>query len=134
MKLTRTNAILQVTPTGDYAAYGDRLGTLGNSGLDLWDPDGAEPNCLIVEIEPDTATIVPLHGGLAGTVKVKLFEAVSAGHELYFVISGANSGFADANEATTSGTWFKCALALEAGVAGEMVEAVLFCPEQIVIA
>lgn len=135
MKLTRENAILHAKTTTDLTGAVGCLANVSNTNVaSEWDPDGDPPAYLIIHAEADSVSVVPLHGGLAGTVKVKLLEAVSVGHELYFAIQGQNKGFVDRIEETVPGSFFICALALEAGVAGEMVEAVLFRPEAVTIA
>jgi hypothetical protein len=134
-KLTRVNAIIHARTAQDLSASVGCIANLNNSNLVTpWDPDGDPPSCFIIHAETDSVSVVPLHGGLGGTVIVKLLAEVSAGHELYFAIQGADRGFVDRIEETVSGSFFICALALEGGVAGEMVEAVLFRPEAITIA
>jgi hypothetical protein len=133
-KLTRTNAIIHAKANTDFSAYVGCIANLNSSNVvSLWDPEGDSPSCLIIYAEADSVTVVPLHGGLSGTVKVKLLAEVSAGHELYFAIQGQDQGFVDLLEETVAGDFFICALALESGVAGEMVEAVLFRPEAVTI-
>lgn len=134
MKLTRENAIIHAKTSTDLSAYVGCIANLNNSNtVSLWDPDGDPPSCFIIHAETASVSVVPLHGGLGGTVKVKLLAAVSAGHELYFAIQGQDQGFVDLVEESVPGSFFICALALEAGVAGEMVEAVLFRPTAVTI-
>ena len=135
MKLTRENAIIHAKTSTDLSAYVGCITNFNNSNVvSLWDPDGDPPSCFIIHAEADSVSVVPLHGGLGGTIKVKLLAEVSAGHELYFAIQGGDQGFVDLIEESVAGDFFICALALEAGVAGEMVEAVLFRPEAVTIA
>lgn len=134
-KLTRENAIIHAKTATDLTAYVGCIASLSNSNrVSLWEPDGDPPSCFIIHAEVDSVSVVPLHGGLGGTVKVKLLAEVSAGHELYFAIQGEGQGFVDLIEESVAGDFFICALALEGGVEGEMVEAVLFRPEAVTIA
>jgi hypothetical protein len=134
MKLTRENALIHAKPTGDMTPFvGNvavyRISPLGPE-VEVWNPnDHLLPNCLIIHADMDTVTIAILHGGLSGTVKVRLVEAVFAGHELYAYNNGTLIGFADRMEESFSGTHPICALALENGVKDEQIEAVLFRPE-----
>jgi hypothetical protein len=134
-KLTRENAIIHAKTNSDLSGYVGCIANLNNSNLvTLWDPDGDPPSCFIIHAETDAVSVVPLHGGLGGTIKVKLLAEVSAGHELYFAIQGQDQGFVDLIEESVAGSFFVCALALEGGVQGEMVEAVLFRPAAVTIA
>ena len=133
--LTRENAILHAkTPTDLSERVGCAATYFSPTNLSDWEVDGDQPNCLIIHAEVDSVSFVPLHGGLSGTVLIKLLGEVSPGKELYFAVQGADRGFVDKNEGPISGDFYVCALALEAGVAGEMVEAVLFRPEAVTIA
>jgi hypothetical protein len=139
-KLTRENAIL---PTKTFVSLKNNVGsavvyknhiTLGTNS-ELWNPnDHAEPNAIVVFADEDSASIAMLYGGLSGTVKVKLMESVARGSRIYPFNDGTNIGFADREEERNSGTFYMCGMALEDGVAGEMVEAVLFKPEAFTVA
>jgi len=92
----------------------------------LPDPD-TKPFGIIIHADQERASIAPLTGGLSGTVLLKLQTAAYAGNELYVDQTGGINGFADAFEESPSGNYL-CALALESGVQGELIEAVLFRP------
>lgn len=134
MKLARENAILHAKTSTDMR---DRVGCaafmFGSISVSDWEVDGDPPNCFIIHAEEDSVSIVPLNGGLSGTVKVKLLGEVAVGKELYFAVQGADRGFVDKLDAPITGSFYVCALALESGVAGELVEAVLFRPEAVTI-
>ena len=139
-KLTRENAII---PVKTLVSLKDKVGcavvyrnhpTLGSTA-ELWDPnDHAEPNAVVIFADDDSASIAMLYGGLSGTVKVKLTEGAFRGSRLYSFNNGTAAGFADREEERNSGTFYICAMALEDGVAGEMIEAVLYKPEAFTIA
>jgi hypothetical protein len=133
-KLTRTNAILYAKTASDMR---NRIGCaalmFGGLTVSDWETDGDPPNCFIIHAEEDSVSVVPLHGGLGGTIKVKLLGEASVGKELYFAVQGADRGFVVREDEPISGSFYICALALEGGVAGEMVEAVLFRPEAVTI-
>ena len=140
MKLTRENAILPAKSLNDLSAYVGCATVYGNhivlgTRVELWNPnDHQDPNSVILWADAESLSVAILHGGLAGTVKVKLMEAVSRGSQIYPVNDGTNIGFADRTEERNPGNHYACGLALEDGVAGEMIEAVLFKPEAFTIA
>jgi hypothetical protein len=94
--------------------------------LEALNPE-AQPFGVLIHADAEQATVVPFSGGLAGTLKLKLQTASYAGNELYHDPSNGINGFADAVEESPSGKYL-CALALESGVQGELVEAILFRP------
>lgn len=140
-KLTRENAIL---PSATSASLKDKIGcavvyknhpTLGTEA-ELWNPnDHQHPNAVLLYADEESASLAMLFGGLAGTVKVKLTEQIWRGGRIYAVNDGINVGFGnhEADPPSGSGTYYICGMALEDGVAGEMVEAVLFKPEPFTI-
>ncbi|MFU8849295.1 MAG: hypothetical protein ACNA77_11340, partial [Opitutales bacterium] len=76
----------------------------------------------------EKTSIALFAGGLAGTVKVKLGSSVNAiGTNLWIDDNGTF------HPTPVSGPSFISAKALETGASGELVEAVLFRPEQIII-
>jgi hypothetical protein len=131
MKLTRENAILPFATAGDLS---DRLGEAVSMSIlngvptvePLPDP-GTKPFGVLIHADESSATVVPMSGGVGGTVKVKLQTAAYVGNDLYIDQTGGIKGFADAVEEAPSGN-FLCAQALESGVQGELVEAILFRP------
>lgn len=140
MKLTRTNAILHAKAVEGLSeqhigcAVYYRVGGQGPEASPYHPDDNNRLNAVVLHVDQDTVTVAILHGGLAGTVLLKVVEEVSSGHELHAINAGGFLGFADADEQNHSGTFFKCAYALENAVAGEMIEAVLFRPESVTFA
>lgn len=129
-KLTRENAILPFTPAADltgkegYAVSVDDDGTIY-----LYDNQNEAPFGIIIHgTNPSEKTSVAvMAGGLAGTVKVKLSAAVTNIGTNLFAMD-------DAIFNPTAGTSaFLCAQALETGVAGELIEALLFRPQEVVV-
>ena len=128
-KLTRENAILSFRTTGDLS---DHLGEAVSMSLPngvptvelLPDPD-SKPFGIIIHADSERASVAVISGGLAGTVKVKLQESAYAGNELYIYNVGGVAGFGDAVEGAPSGKYI-CAVAMESGLTGELIEAVLF--------
>ena len=130
-KLTRENAILPFPSNGDLRSrIGEAVSMSLPNGIPVVEylPDlGTKPFGILIHADENNASVVPLHGGLSGTVKLKLQTAAYAGNELYVDQTGGINGFADAVEESPSGNYL-CALALESGVQGELIEAVLFRP------
>ena len=138
MKLTRTNAILPFLRPVDFgsAASNDLIGLpvrFDGGTLLPWEPDVIPPAGVIIHADDELVSVAMHSGGLAGTVKVKLLEAVSRGDELYVAQNNNVNGYASAAGNSFTGATWLCAQALEAGVEGEMVEAVLFRPEPVTI-
>ncbi len=124
MKLTRENAILPFTPAADLTGKEGYAVSLDAEGkLLLHAAEDAAPFGIIIH-GTDTSektSVALLAGGLAGTVKLKLNDAVSTvGPLLRVTESGTFT--------PDSGYNIACAQALETGVAGELIEAVLFRP------
>jgi hypothetical protein len=134
-KLTRTNAIIPLPSVGDLSAKIGRpveITVINSVAMAAaWEPGGGSAFGVIVDADAEQASIAVMHGGLVGTIKVKLVEAVLPGALLYAAQNNGVIGFADRGEETFAGPTYICAQALEAGVEGEMVEAVLFRPEAI---
>ena len=131
MKLTRENAIL---PFSTYSDISDRIGeavsisvTNGVPHVEPLPDPGTKPFGILIHADASTASVAAIHGGLAGTVKVRLQTAAYVGNELYIDQTGGINGFADAVEENPTGKYL-CALALENGVQGELIEALLFTP------
>ena len=137
-KLTRTNAILPFPTVGDLSNKIGRPVEISNSNgiarAAAWEPGGGDAVGVILEADAEQASIAIFSGGLAGTVFVKLVQAVLPGAFLYLAHNNGVIGFADRGEESFAGETFICAQALEAGVEGEMIEAVLFRPDAITIA
>lgn len=130
-KLTRTNAILPFTPLADltgkegYVVLIESDGTIATYSSS----GGKQPFGVIVhgtDVDEKTSVAV-LSGGLAGTVKVKLAFTVATPGELLAVRGGG-----EMITPSHASALFTCAQALETGVAGELIEAVLFRPESTV--
>ena len=136
-KLTRDNAILPFHTVYDYS---DKIGfpvelQIGSTvNVALWESGAPAPVGVILGGDAEQASVALCHGGLSGTVKVKLVEAVSPGDLLYLAQNNGVAAFASYTEQNFAGNTFLCAQALEAGVEGELVEAVLFRPEAVTIA
>ena len=132
MKLTSENAILPFTSTADltskegYAVQNETGGSVSLFSAII----GKKPFVIIVHGTSidEKSSIAVLSGGLGGTVKVKIAAPVEVG-----TILGVQSG-GDFMLSTHVSADFACAQALEEGVAGEMIEAVLFKPEALNIA
>jgi hypothetical protein len=137
-KLTRTNAIFTFPTLTDLSAeVGSPISVSNFSGVakvTLYDPNDVEVFGVLIHADAKQASVVPIHGGLAGTVKVKILDEASVGKTLYAARVGADAGFALVELESYSGTWDICAIAMEGGVAGEQIEAILFRPEPITIA
>lgn len=138
MKLTRENAIFTFPTEGDLSTHVGRPISVSNFGavakVTLYDPNDVPAFGVLIHADAEQASVVPFHGGLAGTVKIKLLDESLIGNAMYAAHDGTFPGFALQQLETYSGTWDVCAIAMENGVAGEMVEAVLFRPEAVTIA
>jgi len=136
-KVTRTNAILPYVTWSDYS---DKIGCAleVSSGsipkVSLWEPGASRVFGVIIEADAERASVAILHGGVSGTVKLKLLEETEIGDLLYPAKDNQDFGFGVVQNETYSGSSYICAQALEDGVAGEMIEAVLFRPEAFTIA
>lgn len=130
-KLTRENAILPFPTLTDLSGHiGEAISitTLGGvPHVEVLPDPGTKPFGILIHADVENASVVPMSGGLAGTVKVKLQEPAYPGNELYIYNVGGIAGFGDAVEGAPSGKYL-CAVAIESGVVGELVEAVLFRP------
>lgn len=131
MKLARTNALLPF-PTYQSEDYTTRAGypVLLEDGAAIMagDATGDPPFGVIVEgaKAPEKVTVAVAAGGLAGTVRVKLVQAVTAPGTLLKLVDHA-SGVAFGPD-TGTGARIIMAQALETGAIGELIEAVLFKP------
>ena len=127
MSQTRTNAIIHLPTTTDLSAHVGSAVTLGTSNgaptASKW-YSTEKAFGIILSADAETASVAPLNGGYAGTFLCKLVEECSAGNKLYPVNSGADVGFGAAGMEGFPGATFFAAIALESGVAGEMIEAV----------
>lgn len=131
MKLTRENAILHFPTLTDLSSrIGEAVSITrpgGVSHVEILPEPGKKPFGILIHADAETASVVPVSGGLAGTVKIKLQEEAYTGNELYINDTGGIAGFGDAIEGAPTGKYL-CAQALEDGVAGELIEAILFRP------
>ncbi len=136
-KLTRENALLPFQTNVDLTAYIGCAVLVGPSPngatAELWMTD-EKPFGVIVHADPAIVTVAPFHGGVAGTFKVKILDETSPGRQLCLVDDNGTYGFADASEQNFPGETFICAVAVESGVAGEMIEAIPTKPESLTIA
>lgn len=131
MKLCRTNAILPL-PTAADAPLAGREGYAVAlvDGKVYIHGDAGDAGVFGVLLEavpfPEKASVAVAAGGLAGTVRVKLAQAVAApGTLLKLVDTAAGSAF---GPDTGAGARVLMAQALETGAIGELIEAVLFKP------
>jgi len=124
MKLTRENAILPFLPYTDFRGKEGYAVKPNGSKVELIDENDETPIGVIVHgtNTGEKSSIAIASGGLAGTVKVKLGAAVTTVGQDLEINSGGN--FIPASGAGS----IVCAQALETGVTGELVEAVLFKP------
>ena len=137
-KLTRTNAIFTYPTLTDLSGHiGSPISLSRYSGVDtvtLYDPNDTDVFGVLVYADATQATIVPVHGGLAGTVKIKVLDEAQTTGLMYAARDGAEAGFALVDLETYSGTWDKCAIAMEGGVAGELIEAIITTPTSFTLA
>ena len=121
--LARENAIIRCTPAADYTGYEGYAVTIASGVATLVTALDAAPSGVILEggTVAQGVSIALVGGGLAGTVKVKMAAAPGTVVQGTFLeITAAATFKADAGTAGTV-----CALALESGSAGELIEAVL---------
>lgn len=135
VSIVRDNAILPFPAGQDLTGQEGRpvIVDPGTPGFPVWlidDPtESYVPIGVIVKgcKAGETASIAIAAGGLAGTVRLKLAAPVtSAGTHLKLATLGSSCAFAPDNG---SGARTVMAQALEAGLAEEKIEAVLFKPE-----
>ena len=133
MKLARTNALIPLLPydSADYLGkegYAAAVEPSDGTVILCGDATGDPPFGVIVHgaKAPDKATVAVAAGGLAGTVRVKLLQAVPAAGTLLKLVDGSlGTGF---GPDTGSGARIVMAQALEPGAVDELIEAVLFKP------
>lgn len=133
MKLARTNALIPLTPNAS-ADYSDKAGypvlieVSDGTAILSGDATGDPPFGVIVEgaKAPEKVTVAVAAGGLAGTVRVKLNQAVTVPGTLLKLVDAA-AGVAFGPD-TGAGARIVMAQALETGAIGELIEAVLFKP------
>ncbi|MDG1302319.1 MAG: hypothetical protein P8R37_12120 [Opitutae bacterium] len=137
-QLARTNAIFTYPTRYDLS---DHIGSPislsiydGVEQVTLYDPNDTDLFGVLVHADATQATVVPIHGGLAGTVKIKVLDEAQVPAKMYAARSGAEAGFALWDLETYPGTWQLCAIAMESGVAGELVEAIITTPTSTTIA
>ena len=130
MKLTRENAILPFTPARDLTGLEGQFVFINGDGvLDLYHyyyggpTSGAPFGVILVGSNVDEKTSVAIAaGGFSGTLKLKLSAAVNLGDTLEII----NTGMVRADQ--ESGARTLVGVALESGVADELIEAVIFRP------
>lgn len=129
MKLTRENAILPFTPASDLSNMEGNAVSINSAGeITLHASGDTKPFGVIIHgtTTEEKTSVALLSGGLRGTVKLKLKAAVNQiGQVLHVAEDGSFSPDGSAYP-------IACAQALETGVEGELVEAVLFHPLKIV--
>lgn len=129
MKLTRENAILPFTPASDLSNMEGNAVSINSAGeITLHASGDTKPFGVIIHgtTTEEKTSVALLSGGLRGTVKLKLKAAVNqVGQVLHVAEDGSFSPDGSAYP-------IACAQALETGVEGELVEAVIFHPLKIV--
>ena len=132
MKLARTNALIPV-PTNSSDVVFDKEGyavTLVSDGTVSIHGDavGGSPFGVLVlgAKYPGKVTVAVAAGGLAGTVRVKLLQAVTEAGSYLKLVDSAN-GCAFGPDPST-GERIVMGQALETGAIGELIEAVIFKP------
>lgn len=132
MKLSRTNALIPMptsTETDTFGKEGYPVDANSDGTVDLCqDAEGNPPFGVIVlgAEHPGVVAVAVAAGGLAGTVRVKLLQAVTApGVLLRLVDVGGEIAF---GPDPGTGARVVMAQALETGAVGELIEAVLFKP------
>ena len=125
-KLTRENAILPIAAAVNLTGQEGSLVFWDGTDLVLTTDPAEDVFGVVIVGAPagEPSSIAISAGGLAGTVKVKLSEAVTAVGT--YLMAGATAG--TAIPATGSAPSKACAMALETGVGDELVEAVIFKP------
>jgi hypothetical protein len=121
--IARSNAIIPITPAADHTGKEGYAVVIVDGKSSIVTSNTAAPIGVITEGADTTGkdSVALIGGGLAGTVKVKLGTSpgtVVLGTYLEIKADGAFKA-----DAGTSGT--VCALALETGAAGELIEAAL---------
>ena len=137
-KITRENAILSYPTIGDLSAKVGQPVSMtysnGSAKVNSWEPNGGYAFGVIIEADSTRASVAIFNGGFSGTLKVKLVEQTLPGNLLYLAQNNGVVGFADRGEESFSGETVICAQALESGVEGEQIEAVIFRPEPFIVA
>lgn len=132
MKLARSNAVIPMPTspeTDTFGMEGFPVDANSDGTVDLCADAGGNPPFGVIILgakHPGQVSIAVAAGGLAGTVRVKLLLPVTApGILLKLVDVAAQVAF---GPDTGTGARVVMAQALEAGAAGELIEAVLFKP------
>lgn len=134
VSIVRDNAILSFTAAIDLTGHEGRaiVATAQNEVTLMIEPEHEIPLGVLVKggKAGEQVSVALAHGGLAGTVRIKLAKPVTQiGTVLSLNISDdptdPHFGFAPAE---LCGTCLRWALALETGVAGERIEGILFPP------
>ena len=127
MSRTRTNAIIRATTLTDLSNYVGCAVILSGSPTgpraELWSEDEI-PFGVILYADAESVSVAPFEGGYAGTFLCKVLEECSPGARLYCVNSGPSTGFGTSDMEDFPGATFYSAVAVESGLAGEMVEAI----------
>jgi hypothetical protein len=131
-QLVRTNAILPFAPFEefDFTGYEGFPVFIDNTTgcIDRLMTAADLPSGVLIQARPpsERSTVALAAGGLAGTVRVKLLQdCPSVGVLLKTVLVNGEVAF---GPDTGAGARVVAAQALEKGVAGELIEAVLFKP------
>lgn len=137
MSQTRSNAIIKVTTNDDLSAYVGcpirLVHSVNGPRAVLW-VDEEYPFGVILSADTDSVSVAPFSGGYAGTFLVKVQEDALPGDRLYCVNSGAQVGFGGESVQGFPSVTFFCAVALELGLAGEMIEAIPRPPSAVTVA
>lgn len=132
MKLSRTNAILSLptsVETDTFGKEGYPIDQNSDGTVDLCqDAEGNPPFGILLlgAKHPGRVMVAVAAGGLAGTVRVKLAQPVTAPGTLLKLVDTA--GLIAFGPDPGTGTRIIMAQALETGAAGELIEAVIFKP------
>lgn len=136
MSQTRTNTIIKVTTNDDLSTYVGcpvrLIHSVNGPRAVLWQ-DEERPFGVILYADSDSVSVAPFAGGYAGTFLAKVHEETLPGDRLYCVNSAGTVGFGGESVQAFTHVTFFCAIALEVGLAGEMVEAIPLPPDAVTI-
>jgi hypothetical protein len=134
MSQTRANAIIKVTTNTDLSAYVGcpirLVHSVNGPRAVLWE-DEEYPFGVILSADTDSVSVAPFSGGYSGTFLVKVHEDSLPGDRLYCVNSAGVVGFGGESTQGFPHVTFFCAVALELGMAGEMIEAIPRPPDSV---
>jgi hypothetical protein len=124
MHLTRTNAIISVVADVDLTGQEGRFVRISNNeSICLVDYALEKPlGLLLTGGKANERVTLAIPGGLAGTVRVKIYGPISFGELLQLTSTGCVEGYSNDAPRMVVG------VALEAGKTGELIEAALYVP------